>query len=221
MKRLSASLLIILCWTTIASAIVQIKSDIIIYSYTEKSTDYTCDFTGSTADVINTLEWEKSVEKKTGYLVMQRGAPPSSMVYCWHIYTWKAPDPNGKMQKYAQMGSYVIYSLNTAHVGDKVTWIFGLSNSNEHFTLKGDEKSVMIKAADEYHDIAKSLTGTHSWYYQAGTIQHAGLSTISLKYHSRFTNDYYSDPGLPNGMEAGSEIVMEYLKSRGYIPVPG
>ncbi len=220
MKRLSVLLLIILCATAIASAQPQAKSEVIIYKYMEKSTDHTCDFSGSSDDMLNTLEWEKSNEKETGYFIMQRGAASSTVAYGWHVYTWKAPDKNGKMQKYALMGSYVVYNFNTAHVGDKVSWIVGLGNSDGHFVLKGDEKGVKIKASDKNHDIAKSLTGTHNWYYQEGTIQHAGSSTISLKYHSGFTNDYYDDDALQTGADAAKWYCHGVSKEQGlYIPV--
>jgi hypothetical protein len=218
MKQLSISLLIILFLAGNAIAKPN-KQEVLIYSYTEKSTDYTCDFNGFTVDDIDELEWQKSVTTNTGYVVMQ-SRPAEPVLDVWFLNTWKAKDPNGKMQKYAKPEAPVPYSFTRAHMGSKTAWIINLGSLDEHNLLKGDQKHIWVKALDKNMDLSVTLSGTRNWYYQSGTILHAGSSTMLLKYHSKFTNEYWSDPDMLNAEYAIEIIIGQYLLDKGYKIIP-
>jgi hypothetical protein len=212
MKRLSITLLTILFMTATANAILQQKQDLAIYRFTEKSTEYTCD--------ANNV-WEKSNATKTGYIVMQisQGSP---ITYVKIITTFRAPDPNGKMQKYFESSLPIGYSIAYAEFGRKETWIINLSSQYEQTVLSGDAKRIRIKAFGEYVPIPTTLKGSHNWYYKsADNILHTGTSTLTLRYHSTFTNGYYSDPDLLDGESAIRDIIFPYLTDRGYEIIPG
>jgi hypothetical protein len=212
MKRLSVSIIIILFAATVAFAPVLVKQELLIYSFTEKSTEYTCD--------VNDV-WQKTAVTKTGYFLMEMGSTSSTTMDVWRVDTFKARDPNGKMQKYAKPLAPAEYTIDYADIGTKETWIINLSSSNEHALLKGDEKRIKMQAFGKYVTIPTALTGTRNWYYTSGdSIMHTGSSTMSLRYHSRFTNDYYSDPDLFNAMHAVEFIIGPYLIDKGYIVIP-
>jgi hypothetical protein len=195
------------------------KQEVLIYSYTEKSTDYTCDFNGFTVDDIDNLEWQKSVKTNTGYIAMQ-SRPTEPILDFWFLNTWKAKDPNGKMQKYAKPEAPVPYSFTRAHMGDTRAWIINFSSLDEHNLLKGDQKRIWVKPLDKNMDLAVTLGGTRSWYYQENNVLHAGSSTMSLKYHSKFTNEYWLDPGMLNAQYAMEAIIGQYLLDKGYKIIP-
>ncbi len=207
MKQLSLSLIIILFAAAVSYA-SQAKQSLLIYSYTEKAMDYTCE-----NDV-----WQKTNTKRSGYIAMEERY--DSGMDMWFVNTWKAPDVNGTMQKHAKPEKPKQYSIDYADIGLKEIWIMNFIDSNEHIFLKGDEKHLFIQAVDKYANIPSLLTGTHNWYRTKDNVLHAGSSTMSLKFHSKFTNDYYSDPNLINAAYAIEGIIGKYLLDKGYIIFP-
>jgi hypothetical protein len=219
MKRLLIPVLLVLWMVPYAYAPVPHKEEVLIYSFTEKSTEYTCDINGITdMNLINSIEWDKSIKNSTGYLIVQWNS--SISINIWTVNTGKRNDisPDGKMHKYAKAEFPVEYSIAQANVGKNTTWLVGSSSDLEHILLTGDEKR--IKILDKGGDAATKLAGTHTWYYtDPKSIMHVGSSVISLRWHSKFTADYFYDPGMLDGWDATDQI-MDYLRNKGYIIIP-
>ncbi len=208
MKHLFSSVLTILFMTSAALAASETKADVYIYSFTEKSTEYTCDMN---------FVWHKSIVTNRGYIVMQifEGISP---MYAWIVTTYKAPDANDKMQKYARSSSYLVYSIAYADFGTKQSWIINLSSPDQHKLISGDNKPVWIRAFGYHISIPKTFKGADCWYYTTSedNTLHTGTSTTMLRYHSKFTNYYFSDPDPLTGQDAVTDIIFPYLIDKGY-----
>ena len=219
MKRLSITLLITLILTANTYAKVAVKQEVLIYSFTEQSTDYTCDFNGSDISEIDNLPWEKTTVKKTGFVALQEIA--SSQMEAWFVYTYKAPDANGKMQKYAQPELQALYVHTYAHIGDTKIWLLSTHALEWHVELNGVTKEIFIKAVDKYADIPTTIAGMNTWNYLSNEqLVHEGASTLKMRYHSKFTNAYYADPAVLDAYSAIENVLGEYLRGKGYIVLP-
>ena len=195
------------------------KEEVLIYSFTEKSTEYIGDIND---------DWEKSTRTSTGYMVVGEGASSTSLSI-WTINTWKDTGADGKRHNYAHCELPINYSFVKAHLGDKDTWLLGLSSLDEHTLLKGEEKRFWIPGVDKTASVPKAFSGTRTWQYtDSNSVLHAGSSTISIRLHSKFTNDYYSNstyyysPNAPLYNAWGAaENIEEYLQvKKGYIVIP-
>jgi hypothetical protein len=219
MKRLPVSLFIIFLCAAIASAGTVQKQEVLIYTYTEKVTDYTCDVDGIDLSQVNYYPWEKTVSTKTGYVALQSTSTVS--IAAWYVDTWKEKDANGVTHKYAKPEHPATYIYNRTNVNSKRTWILALKSLDKYTVLKGDEKEIWVPAVDKHADAPTALTGSREWYYtSADNILHAGTSTMTLKYHSKFTNQYYADPAMLDAMYAVEGIIGEYLADKGYEIIP-
>jgi hypothetical protein len=221
MKRLLVLVLLVI-WLAV-NAGARAENIVLIYSFTEKSTEYTCDINGITdMNEINWIKgiWDKSVKTSTGYFIVQWTSPISLNV--WTVNTGKRNDvsPDGKMHKYAKAERPAEFSIAQAGIGKKTTWLVGSISDIEHTLLTGEEKPIRILG--EKGDAATKLAGTRTWYYtDPNLIMHVGSSAISLRWQSNLTNEVLSDldPLKLDGWLA-TDWLAEYLHNKGYIIIP-
>jgi len=213
MKQLLVLVLLVLGLA--ANASVRAEDIVLIYSFTEKSTEYSCDINGITdMNQINdpyVVEWNKSIKTETGYFIVQWTSQIS--VNVWTVKTEKIKGKDGKMHKWASASGPAGYSFATANLSNKTTWLVGTASEEQHTLLAGDEKPVKILGKPG--DAATKLAGTRTWYYEEDSILHVGSSVISLKWQSKLTNEVMSDLLVPNGEDAAGWLLY-YLESKGY-----
>jgi hypothetical protein len=190
------------------------KEEVLIYSFKQKTTEYTCDISGITdMNLVNSLEWEKSVKTSTGYLVVQWAPDSDIELNVWTVLTEKLKDRDGKPYKWASVSGPAEFAIAQATVGNKTTWLVGYNYASEHTLLTGEEKR--IKILDKGGSAATKLAGTSTWRYEQDSILHVGSSAISLSWQSKLTAAYFSNPYLVDGFDAVG-LLLDYLDSKGY-----
>jgi hypothetical protein len=184
------------------------KDEVIIYTFTEKATEYTCDVNHA---------WQKSAGTRTGFMFME-GNYTSSLAIL-RLNTWKEKGADGKMHNYVQPEFQMKSLMSPATVGNKRTWLINSDTDSWHLQLRGDEKPV--KMAGFVVDYATALAGTRTWYYtDASSVTHIGSSTISLKFNTKFTTEYLTNSALLDNIDASNYISAYLRDNKGYIILP-
>ena len=211
MKRLLVLVLAIAGLCAHAGAAVQ-KEEVLIYSFTEKSTEYTGVTDMGNPGIIN---WSKSTTADIGYLVFQEN--PSQTFTIWAVKMLKVKDKAGKTRKIAFVYDWGEYSFVEADIGKKKTWLVSSASEDVHVLLTGDEKPVWLYSVDKTARIPAKLAGTSNWYYNEGVgILSAGSSTLSLRFQLKFTNEFYANASVSDGYEMARWIQDYLVENKGY-----
>jgi hypothetical protein len=213
MKKLLVLVLLALWMAADAGAVS--KCDVFVYSFIQKSTDFACDING-VSDMNDTSSrlWNKSIETSVGYLFVQWNSPTSLSVWTVTMEKRKELGQDGKLHKCVLFTSRPTeYSIAQAGLGRKTTWLLSVDSDWEHLFLTGDERPVKISG--EPGDIATKLAGTRTWNYVNGDILHVGSATMVLRWQSKLTAQYDSNPDLHDGWEATEWFLLD-LDSKGY-----
>lgn len=159
--------------------------------------------------------WEKYKDNYTGYIIIEPN--DNNTASAWSIHTWKAKDPNGKMQNYYAQQDMITFGFLQVIVGKNTVWIITYADDEQSIMMSGAVKPVKVVTllGPATLSLAGTITGTSIWFDDENSYKDIASGKVSLSYNSPLTTYIYNN--IDTGEDAVAYVI-SYLTSLHYLP---